>query len=44
MYDIELSNSPRDIADPWYTGNFDKTYNDIIQGLEGFMKYLRKKN
>ncbi|MBQ2980677.1 MAG: low molecular weight phosphotyrosine protein phosphatase [Lachnospiraceae bacterium] len=28
------------IADPWYTGNFSVTYRDIVDGLEGFMKYL----
>lgn len=28
------------IADPWYTGDFDVTYNDIMQGLEGLLKYL----
>ena len=31
-----------DIADPWYTGNFDKTYDDILEGLEGFLKALNK--
>ena len=28
------------IADPWYTGNFTATYKDIVDGLEGFIKYL----
>ena len=28
------------IADPWYTGNFIDTYEDIVEGLEGFLKYL----
>lgn len=28
------------IADPWYTGDFDVTYEDIMQGLEGLLKYL----
>ncbi|MCQ2374227.1 MAG: low molecular weight phosphotyrosine protein phosphatase [Phascolarctobacterium sp.] len=28
------------IADPWYTGDFDITYNDIKEGLEGFYSYL----
>lgn len=39
---LDFSNNPRDIADPWYTGDFDKTYEDIIEGLEGFLKYLKK--
>ena len=29
--------SNEDIADPWYTGNFDITYNDIVEGLKGFI-------
>jgi len=28
------------IADPWYTGNFDETYVDILEGCEGFLNYL----
>ena len=39
---LDFSDKPRDIADPWYTGNFDKTYEDISQGLQRFMKYLKK--
>ena len=29
-----------DIADPWYTGNFDETYEDVMEGCDGFLKYL----
>ena len=28
------------IADPWYTGDFEATYNDIMQGLKGLLQYL----
>ena len=28
------------IADPWYTGDFSRTYKDIEEGLEGFLEYL----
>lgn len=41
---LDFSNKPRDIADPWYTGNFDLTYNDIVEGLDGFLKYLKNRN
>lgn len=41
---LDFSKNPRDIADPWYTGNFDITYNDIIEGLEAFLKYLKDNN
>ena len=30
-----------DIADPWYTGNFDETYDDVLRGCEGLLSYLR---
>ena len=37
---LEFADSTRDIADPWYTGNFDATYNDIMEGCEGFLDKL----
>jgi len=33
-----------DIADPWYTGNFDETYRDVVEGCEAFIQYLMEKN
>lgn len=35
-----FAGSDRDIADPWYTGNFDKTYEDIVEGCCGLLNYL----
>ena len=29
------------IADPWYTGNFDETYKDVVEGCEGLLRYLK---
>ena len=40
---LDYSDRPRDIADPWYTGNFELTYRDIVEGCEGFLEYLRRK-
>lgn len=37
---LEFAGKDRDIADPWYTGNFDDTYKDIVEGLAGFFKQL----
>lgn len=31
----------RDVADPWYTGDFDETYRDVVTGCEGFLEFLR---
>ena len=35
---LDFSKNPRDIADPWYTGNFDETYEDILEGCESFLE------
>ena len=41
---LDFSKKPRDIADPWYTGNFTVTYNDIVEGCTAFLNYLKEKN
>lgn len=35
---LDFSSNPRDIADPWFTGNFDKTYEDIHEGCKAFLE------
>lgn len=40
---LQFAGSSRDIADPWYTGNFDVTYDDIVEGCEGLLEYLDNK-
>ena len=37
---LDFSDHPRDIADPWYTGNFDVTYDDIVEGCETFLRHV----
>ena len=39
---MDYTNRPGDVADPWYTGNFEITYNDIVEGCEGFIKFLKE--
>ncbi|MCI8570230.1 MAG: low molecular weight phosphotyrosine protein phosphatase [Lachnospiraceae bacterium] len=34
---LAFADNDRDIADPWYTGNFDKTYEDIVEGCKAFI-------
>ena len=29
-----------DVSDPWYTGDFEKAYNDILQGCQALLKQL----
>ena len=33
-----------DIADPWYTGDFDVTYRDVLEGCQGLLSELTSKN
>ena len=37
---LTFAGSGRDIADPWYTGNFDKTYEDVVEGCEGLLEHI----
>ena len=37
---LDFSARPRDIADPWFTGNFDSTYDDILEGCNAFLDDL----
>ena len=37
---LEFAGSTRDIADPWYTGNFDATYADVLEGCEAMLVKL----
>jgi len=39
---LAFAGSGRDIADPWYTDNFDDTYNDVVEGCEGFLDFLKR--
>ena len=34
---LDFSARPRDIADPWYTGDFAATYADLCEGIEAFL-------
>ena len=40
---LEYAGSDRDIADPWYSGNFEKTFSDIVEGCNGFLQKLKLK-
>lgn len=39
---LSFVGSNRDIADPWYTGDFDATYEDALKGCAGFLSYLKR--
>ena len=35
---LDFAGIARDVADPWYTGNFDETYADIVAGCKGIVE------
>lgn len=37
---LEYAGSTRDIADPWYTGNFDETWRDVTEGCTALLEEL----
>ena len=37
---MDFTDNKKDIADPWYSGNFDVTYDEICEGCRGLLKYL----
>lgn len=39
---LDFSDNPRPIADPWYTGDFVSTYNDITEGCEALLKKMKE--
>ena len=39
---LDFAGSGRDIADPWYTGNFDRTYDDLVEGLTALLHYIEE--
>ena len=39
---LEYAGIERGIADPWYSGNFVVTYNDIVTGCEALLRYMRE--
>ncbi len=41
---MEYTQRPGDVADPWYTGDFDATWRDVLEGCRGLLDYLIGKN
>ena len=39
---LDFSDRPRDIADPWYTGEFDVTYEDVLEGCRALLDYKKE--
>lgn len=39
---LDFAGENRDIADPWYTGDFETTYEDVKRGCEALFEQLEK--
>lgn len=40
---MEYAGSPdAEVADPWYTRDFEATWQDVLAGCQGLLNYLRK--
>lgn len=39
---LDYTKRPRSVADPWYTGDFETTYRDVVDGITAFYDYLVK--
>jgi protein-tyrosine phosphatase len=37
---MDYTDTPRDVADPWYTGDFQATWDDVQEGCDGFLREL----
>ena len=37
---LDYTDRPGDVADPWYTDNFDATWRDCTDGCRGLLKSI----
>lgn len=37
---MDFTRRPGEVADPWYTGNFEATWRDVLEGCEGLLAKL----
>ena len=39
---MDYTDHPRDVADPWYTGDFEATWRDVLAGCQGLLNSIIK--
>jgi len=37
---LDFADRPRDIADPWYSGDFDSAYDDVLEGCAALLDHI----
>lgn len=40
---LDYTQRPGDVADPWYTGDFEATWRDVLEGCQGLINYCATK-
>jgi protein-tyrosine phosphatase len=41
---MDFTERPGDVADPWYTGDFEATWRDVLEGCEGLLESLKNRD
>ena len=41
---LDYTDRPSDVADPWYTGDFEATWRDVSTGCQGLLASIQNKN
>jgi protein-tyrosine phosphatase len=41
---MDYTSRPADVADPWYTGDFQATWEDVSEGCNELLTFIMKKN
>ena len=39
---MDFTRRPGDVADPWYTGDFEATWRDVLEGCQALLKTLER--
>ena len=38
---LDYTSRPGNVADPWYTGDFEATWRDVLEGCQGLLEATR---
>ena len=41
---MDYTDRPSEVADPWYTDNFEITWNDVLEGCQGLLDSLKEQS
>ena len=39
---LEYAGEKREIKDPWFTGDFDTTYDDVVKGCKALLEFIKR--